>query len=150
MVLDEQHQVSRRPSPGRRRIIRRSTAGLTLTVAVLYLVLLVLVANAEAGRSENTYGAYVFLSVAYLVGGALLARLDNRLLYLLGAIVQVGVIALFVLFGVGVFEYEALGRLHMEVWAGVVTSAEIALLGLLSYLGVTAPRRPTQSSGGLP
>ena len=59
---------------------------------------------------------------------------------------QVGVIALFVLFAVGVFgpgvfEYEALGRLHMPVWAGVITSAEVVLLALLSYLAVTAPRR---------
>lgn len=155
MALDEQQQVSRRPSSGRRRVVRRLTAGLAFAVAVLYLVLLVLVAAAEAGRSENTYGAYLLLSVPYLVGGVLLARHDSRLLYLLGTVVQVSVIALFVLFGMGVFgpgvfEYEALGRLHMAAWAAVITSAQVGLFGLLSYLTVTAPRRPVPASRRLP
>ena len=118
---------------------------------MLYLVLLVLVAHAEAGRNENTFGAYLLLSVPYLAGGVLLARLDDRRLYLLGAVVQGGVIVLFVLFGVGVFgpgvfEYEAVGRLHMEVWAAVITGAEVALLGLLAYLAATAPQRPDPAS----
>jgi hypothetical protein len=67
----------------------------------------------------------------------------------LGATAQVFVIVLFVLFGVGVFgpgvfEYEALSDLRMELWAGVVTGAQVVLLGLLSALAVT--RRP----GGTP
>ena len=148
MVLDEPSSAS----AGRRRFLRRLTAGLAFGIAVLYLVLLVLVAHAEAGRSENTFGAYLFLSVPYLAGGVLLARLDDRRLYLLGAVVQAGVIVLFVLFGVGsgqhpgVFEYEALGRLHMEVWAAVITGAEVALLGLLAYLAATARPRPDPAS----
>lgn len=155
MVQGGQHQVVRRPSEGRRRIIRRCTAGLTFAVAVLYLVLLFLVADAERGRGENTYGAYLFLSVPYAVGGVLLARLDNRLLYVLGALVQTGVIVLFVLFGIGVlgpgvFEYEALAGLHVAVWAAVITGAEVALLGLLAYLAVTAPGRPVPARRALP
>ena len=160
MVLDGRSQASPRPPLGRRRIIRRITAGLALGVAVLYLVLLVLVSDAEAGLGENTFGAYLFLSVPYLVGGVLLARLDSRPLYLLGAVVQVAVIVLFVLFGVGsvdhpgVFAYEALARLNMPVWATLITGAEVALLGLLSYLAATAPtgtapsRRSRSDSGG--
>lgn len=116
------------------------------------MALLVLVADAEAGRSENTYGAYVFLSFCYLVGGVLLVRFDSRPLYLLFSIVQVAVIALFVLFGVGVFgpglfEYEALARLHMAVWASVITGAELALLGASSYLAATAPVTPRAGGG---
>ena len=145
MVLDEQHQRFRRPAQARRRTIRRCTAGLAFAVALLYLVLMILVADAERSLGENTYGAYLFLSVPYLGGAVLLARLDNRVVYLAGTVVQLGVIALFVLFGLGafgpgVFEYEALGQLHMAVWAGVITGAEVVLVGLLAYLALTAPK----------
>ena len=150
-MLDEQQKAAPRPSGDRRRVICRVTAGFAAAVAALYLVLLVLVADAEAGRSENTFGSYLFLAIAYLVGAVLLAVFDNRLLYLLGVLVQAGVITLFVLFGIGVFgpglfEYEALEQLHMAVWAGVITGAELVLLGSLSYLAATARHAP----GGTP
>jgi hypothetical protein len=57
------------------------------------------------------------------------------------------VLALFVVFGVGVlgpgvFEYEALSGLHMPVWAAVITAAEVVLLASLSYLAATATHSP--------
>ena len=65
-------------------------------------------------------------------------------MWAVGAIIQVSVIALFVIlgsgeFGPGVFEYEALSDLRMEVWATVITGAQVALVGLLSYLAMTRP-----------
>ena len=72
-------------------------------VGVLYLILLFLVADAEAGASENTYGAYLFLAVPYLVGAGLLIAVDRRPLWVIGAAVQVVIIVLFVMFGAGVF-----------------------------------------------
>lgn len=155
MLPEERHPASARPSEGRRRTVRRLAAALAFAVAVLYLVLMALVANAEAGRSENTFGAYLFLSALYLVNGVLVAYRDKRNVYVLGMFVQVGVIALFVLFGVGVFgpgvfQYEAVGRLLMPVWAGVITGAEVVLLGVLSYLAVTAPHGPIRTEQGLP
>lgn len=154
MVVEGQPAASARPSAGRRRVVRRLTAALTFAVALLYLVLMLLVADAEAGRGENTFGAYLFLALTYLVGGVLVARRDVRLVYLLGTCVQIGVITLFVLFGVGVFgpgvfAYEAVGRLGMPIWAGVLTGAEVVLLAVLSYLAATAPQRPSRASHGL-
>lgn len=148
MVLSAQHHASARPSEGRRRGVRYIAAALCLTVGVLYLVLLFLVADAEAAEAENTYGAYLFLSIPYLVGGVLLATLDRRSLCAVGAAVQVLVVALFVMFGVGVFgpgvfEYEALSGLHIGVWAAVITAAQIVLLGLLAYLALHPPRSTT-------
>jgi hypothetical protein len=138
-----------RPSEGPRRGVRYVAAALCLSVGVLYLVLLFLVADAEAAAGgENTYGAYLFLSVPYLVGGVLLATLDRRSLHVVGAAIQVLVVALFVMFGVGVFgpgvfEYEALSTLHMGLWAAVITGAQIVLFGLLSYLALTTSRSTT-------
>jgi hypothetical protein len=122
-------------------------------VGVLYLVLLVLVADAESGLPENTYGAYLFLAVPYLAGGLLLAIHDNRLLCAVGAAAQVVVFVLFLMFAVGgehpgVFEYEALSGRHMAVWAGVITGAQVVLLGLLVFLLVDRVDRAPVAGGG--
>jgi hypothetical protein len=117
-------------------------------VAVLYLILLYLVAQAEAvpGATDgSTYGGYLFLAVPYLVGAGLLAAVDRRALWVVGAAVQVVVIALFLMFGVGlfgpgVFEYEALTALPMELWAAGITGAQVILFGLLCYLAATQAR----------
>lgn len=124
--------------------VRYLTAILSTVVGALYLVLLFLVFDAEsrpdAVVTDTTYGAYLFLAVPYLVGAVLTAVTDRLGLWILGAVVQVLVIVLFVLFGVGVFEYEALRDLRMELWAAVITVAQVVLLGLLSYLAITRRR----------
>lgn len=139
--LETQPKPSR---PNRRVRARRLGATLCGVVALLYLILLFVVADAESGAAENTYGAYLFLAVPYLIGAGLLAALDRRGLWVVGAAVQVVVIVLFVMFGAGafgpgqgVFDYDALSGLHMELWAAVITGAEVLLLGLLSYLAFT-------------
>lgn len=130
--------------PGRRTTTRRLAATLCGIVGVLYLILLFLVAHAESGAAENTYGAYLFLAVPYLIGAGLLVAVDRRDLWLAGAAVQVVVIVLFVMFGAGffgpgqgVFDYDALSGLHMGYWAAGITGAEVVLLGMLSYLAFT-------------
>ena len=66
--------------------------------------------------------------------GVLLAVRRSRGVLALGLAVQVLVLGLFVTVGVGVFDYDLLAALHMEIWAGVVTAGEVVLLGLLGYL----------------
>jgi hypothetical protein len=138
MVLGDRRGPPPGLAPPRYRI-RMIAAGLALAVGLLYLVLLFLVRDAETGRPENTWGAYLFLSIAYLAGSWFLARFDERPLHVAGVLVQVVVFVLFLLFAVGgehpgVFEYEALGGLHMAVWASVITGAQVVLLGLLVFL----------------
>mgnify|MGYP000636777916 FL=1 len=127
------------------RAARRAAATVCLGIGVLYAVLLFLVADAEAGASENTYGAYLLLAVPYLAGGVLLATVARRGLWVSAAVLQVFVLVLFGLFGVGVFEYEALSGLHMAVWAAVITGAQVVLLGLLGYLIGTSARSSTST-----
>ena len=127
------------------RAARRAAAAVCLGIGVLYAVLLFLVADAEAGASENTYGAYLLLAVPYLAGGVLLATVARRGLWVSAAVLQVFVLVLFGLFGVGVFEYEALSGLHMAVWAAVITGAQFVLLGLLGYLIGTSARSSTST-----
>jgi hypothetical protein len=140
-----------------RRTTRFVAAALSATVALLYLVLLFLVADAEAGARSlegDTYGAYLFLAVPYLAGAVLLLVYDHRVLWAVGAAVQVAVLVLFVMFGAGafgpgqgVFDYAALSDLPMGLWATVITGAEVVLLGLLVYLAAwSRPAGPTHSA----
>ena len=144
MMTSVETRLPTPPMSDRRRLTRHLAAALCGIVGVLYLILLFLVADAESGASENTYGAYLLLAVPYLIGAALLLTVDRRALWIAGAAVQVAVIVLFVMFGAGafgpdqgVFDYDALSGLHMELWAAVTTGAEAVLLGLLSYLAFT-------------
>ena len=45
--------------------------------------------------------------------------------------------ALFATFGVAIFDYSAVADLPLALWAVAITSAELALLGLLGYLATT-------------
>lgn len=147
-VVTREHGTFTHPSESGRRRTRYAAAALCSFIGVLYLVLLYLVADAEAGAQENTFGAYLFLAVPYVAGAALLLLVDRRVLWLVGAGVQVAVVVLFVMFGAGafgpgqgVFDYDALSDLPMELWATVITGGEVVLLGLLLYLAATIPVR---------
>lgn len=152
-MAGERRPPSNRRAEGRKRI-RHLAAALCAIVALLYLILLFLVADAEAAPgavvSDTTYGAYLFLAVPYLVGAVLLVVLDRPGLWVVGSAVQVLVIALFVMFGVGmfgpgVFEYEALSTLRMELWAAAIVGAQVILFGLLVYLALPRTRLGTNA-----
>jgi hypothetical protein len=137
-----------REAADRRRAVRFVGAAVCGVLAVLYVALLFLVADAESGASENTYGAYLFLTIPYVIGAVLLVSTDRRSLWILGALVQVAVLVLFVMFGAGafgpdqgVFDYEELSGLHMGIWATATTGLEVVLLGLLAWLAWGARRR---------
>ena len=68
MMASAETRLPTPPPSGRRTMTRHLAAALCGIVGMLYLILLFLVANAESGASENTYGAYLFLAVPYLIG----------------------------------------------------------------------------------
>jgi hypothetical protein len=70
----------------------------------------------------------------YLVGAVLLTVLERRWVWVTGTIVQVVVLGLFVLLGLGVFEHEALSDVPVAVWAAAITGLQLVLLGVLTYL----------------
>jgi hypothetical protein len=119
---------------------RQAALVLSSALAIAYFALFLLVREAEEGAPENTFGAYLFLFITYLVGTVLLARLDRAAVYVLGAVVQIVLIVLFVVFGVGllgpgVFEYDLVADLNMPVWAVAIVGAQVVLLVLLARLG---------------
>ena len=130
---------------------RYLAAALCGIVGVLYLILLFLVADAESGASENTYGAYLLLAVPYLIGAGLLVAVDRRALWIAGAAIQLVVIVLFVMFGAGVFgpgqgvfDYDALSGLHMELWAAADHRCRGCPARLAVVSGLHSARRPTR------
>lgn len=137
-----------------RRTVRYVAAAMSAVVAILYVVLMLLVRNAElepGATDTTTYGGYLFLAVAYAIGAVILFVVDNRTLQLLGAGVQIVVLLLFIVFGIGllgegVFEYEAVSDLPIGLWAALVTGAQVALLAMLGYLADWRIGRPDTQS----
>lgn len=124
---------------------RYATAALSAAVGLLYVALIFLVKDAEADAAENTWGAYVFLAVAYLAGAVLALALDRRATWIVGAAAQVVVLVLFAMFGAGlwgpgqgVLDDDLLSGLHLGLWATVVVAAQVVLLVLTTSLA----RRP--------
>lgn len=130
------------PSGGGYLRLRRGAVAVSAIVTLLYAILFFVVRGIEtaAPGTGTTYGAYLFLAIAYLVSTAAYAVRDRREVWLVGAVLQVVVIGLFVVFGLGVFEYELLvGATPIGLWAGVITGLQVVLLGVLGYLATRKP-----------
>ena len=130
----------------RRKSVRRVAAVVSGLVTATYLWMFFAVRAAETGLSENTFGAYIQLTVIYLIGTILLVAMDRRWLWGVGAAVQVIVLALFATFGIAIFDYSAVADLPLTLWAGVLTSAQLALLGLLGYLAISPTSPPPETT----
>ena len=130
----------------RRKSVRRVAAVVSGLVTATYLWMFFAVRAAETGLSENTFGAYIQLTVIYLIGTILLVVMDRRWLWGVGAAVQVIVLALFATFGIAIFDYSAVADLPLTLWAGVLTSAQLALLGLLGYLAISPTTPPPETT----
>jgi hypothetical protein len=146
---------------GTRRRLRLVTTSLCAIVAVLYLVLAVLVARAQSSPDwtmESIYGLYLFAAVPYLAGVVISIRVDRPVVWALGALGQVAMIAGFLWLGlqlVGprgpeeeptVFDYEPLSGLGMGWWAAAIIAAQVVLLGVLSYLALVPSKRQASAA----
>jgi uncharacterized membrane protein len=136
--------------------LRRLAAAVSGVVTVLYAMFMVLVWRAETDiEIDTTWGAYLYLALLYAVTTVLLATVDRRWLHLGLAVLQGVVLALFVVFAVGtlgpedagVFEYEALDELPVELFAWTITTLQVALLVMLGWLGLP-PRSPVAAPPG--
>ncbi|MGN6303052.1 MAG: hypothetical protein ACTHN8_18370 [Angustibacter sp.] len=130
----------------RSRPLQALAQALSAAIAVAYLVLFFLVRAAERDEPENTFGAYVLLFVAYVGCTVALSVWRGPVVALAAAALQVAVLALFVVFGVGLlgpglFDYAAVRSLHMPLWATGVALAQVVLLGVLVRLVVAGRPR---------
>lgn len=146
--MTSEPQTDARRSRGR---LRAFAVVLSAAVAAAYLVLFFLVRAAERGEPENTFGAYLFLFIAYAVTALALAVRDSRAVQVAAAVLQPVVLALFLVFGfavlghAGVFDYDPVRHLHMPLWAVGITISQVLLLAVVVQLAATAAPRPTFS-----
>lgn len=127
------------PADSRRQTIRRVAAIVSGILLLVYAVLFVLVRDEELSAGvETTYGAYLFLGIVYAIGVVVLAmrRFDRQAVWFVGALVQVAVIALYLVFG-------RAADLSV-VWGVVTVILQGVLLVLLGYLARTAPAPPAR------
>ena len=126
----------------RRGQARRAAALISGLLALTYIWMFFAIRATElAADVETTYGAYLFLTVPYVAGAALLLLLDLRVLWAAGAVVQMAVVTLFVTFGVAIFDYPEVADLPLELWVATTLVGQVVLFGLLGYLTLTPESR---------
>ena len=119
-----------------RRTLRFIAAALALGVGVLYFLIATQVLFvAETAGKESPFIPMAAAGAAFVLGAALLVLLDNRIVFLLGAVVQLAVI-------VGYFAVAPSRDPHVEVWGLLMKAAQLAILALLAYLAVKTPAGP--------
>lgn len=119
--------------------LQRTAAGISLVIAVLYGLIwagvLTVVAEAEVGE----LGILGIAGLMFLALAALLWRFASRVLWVATAVLQVGMIWMYVAIG---SEREP----AFEVWGITIRIAQVALLGVLSARFVRATRQRRHGS----
>lgn len=128
-------RVFRGDRSDRRRMIRYTAAAASIVTALLYfgigagLVVVVTETRAD-GPGMFEFGASA--GAAFVIGALLLLTLDLRILWVLGALLQVGVIVM----------YVAVGPQRtppFELWGLLIKALQVVILGALLYLIVRPP-----------
>jgi hypothetical protein len=130
-------------SDERRRLVRFVAAGLSAATAVVYLMIglgVVSVVDQTAAGAPDLLPFGLAAGAAYALGAFLLVALDRRALWAIGSILQVGVIAMYIV--------VAPNRdPSFEAWGLAIKGMQLVLLGALLYLSLRAPvGSPTRSS----
>lgn len=130
----------------RRLSLRYSGGGMCALLAALYAAFAFVVRAAETDAAvvtDTTWGAYLMVALSYLLGTVLLAMVDLRPLWVVGALVQIGLLAAFVVLGLGEggYQYAVLAEVPLTAWAAPIITLQVVLLGLLTYLAATPTGR---------
>jgi hypothetical protein len=122
---------------GRRRAVRYIAAAASAATAVLYFgigVGLLKVVDEAATDAPGTFEFGASAGAAFLLGTVLLLLFDHRLLWLLGALLQVGVLVMYV-------AVSPERTPPFETWGIMIKVLQVALLVALAYLVVRVPDR---------
>lgn len=125
-----------------RRTVRYLAAAIVAITAVMYLLIGVGVLRVVDQVSPDAPPLLDFglmAGAAFGLGALLLLTLDNRILWVLGALLQVGVIVMYVV--VGQERTPA-----FEPWGITIKMLQVVLLGALLYLALRPPERPDDAA----
>lgn len=118
---------------GRRRTIRLGTAAASALVAALYALIgigVLSVAIESSADSPPLLMFGLFAGAAFALGAILLVALDRRFLWILGALLQVGVIVMYV-------NVAPQRTPQFELWGITIKILQVLILGALAYLVIT-------------
>lgn len=134
----------------RRRTIRYVAAAASAVTAILYFAIGVGVLKVVDEVSADAPSMLAFgapAGAAFVVGAVLLAAVDRRILWVLGAVLQVLVIVMYIV-------VSAQRTPPFETWGILIKVLQAAILAALVYLVLDTPVRavsPTASDGaGIP
>jgi hypothetical protein len=129
-------------APMSRRTVRNFAAAVAAVTALLYALIGVEVLAIVAPGTNDEGDLLMFglpAAGAFLVGALLLVLFDNRILWALGAILQVLVI-------VGYFVFAGIRTPQFELWGILIKISQLALLGALAWLVIRAPDEAMEAS----
>lgn len=113
-----------------RRALRYGAAAIAALIAVIYFLIGLRVLIVLDGDGNQIFG--LFASVAFAFGAGLLLATDRRILWTLGAILQVFVIVTY-------FNLASQRTPTFEVWGLLLRAIQLPLLAALAYLALRAP-----------
>jgi len=131
--------MSDTPGGESRRAIRLLAAFVAGGIAVIYFLIGFHVVTVLDANADQTFG--LFAGVAYALGVVLLLAYERRIVWILGAILQVFVIFTY-------FNLAAQRAPAFEVWGILLRIAQFVLLIVLTYLAIRAPQASASSPGG--
>ena len=120
-----------------RRLLRYLTAAGAAVTALVYFLIGFHILTVLEDPEGQFFG--IFAGIAYGLGAFLLLRFDRRLLWFLGAILQVFVIVTY--FGAASQRIPA-----FEIWGILLRIVQLALLIGLAYLALRPPTKQSEMS----
>ena len=117
----------------RRRTIRYVAATASAVTALLYFGIgagVLKVVNEVSAAAPNLFDFGVMAGSAFVLGAILLIAFDRRVMWVLGAVFQVGVIVMYV-------AIAPQRTPSFEIWGITIKILQAAILALLLYLVVT-------------
>ncbi|HLF25529.1 MAG TPA: hypothetical protein VJG32_04285 [Anaerolineae bacterium] len=123
----------------RRRTIRYFAAVASAATAVMYFLIGFHIVSVLDGRADQTWG--IVAGSAYVLGALLLLAFDRRVLWIMGAILQVFVIYTY-------FNLASQRTPAYEVWGILIRIAQVMILIALVYLEVRLPLAQPAGPGG--
>jgi hypothetical protein len=122
---------------GRRRTVRYVASAASIVTALLYFGIgigLLIVVDETSADAPGMFEFGASAGAAFVVGALLLLTLDRRVLWVLGALLQVGVIVMYVAVG-------PQRTPSFELWGLLIKAFQVVILGALLYLIVRPPTR---------
>jgi hypothetical protein len=125
------------------RTVRIVAGALAAVAAALYVVVF-FVQLPHMHETDNPAPAYLVLAALYAASAVLIALRDVAVVHWVGAAVQVVLVGMFFWLLAGLYrEGDESFILDMAALAIAITAIQVVLLGLLTYLAISAPHQPT-------